>query len=631
MRLTQGKAISRAACAVISVITCWSLQVPLQAQEIYDVKANYTKAEYMIPMRDGVELFTQVYIPKDTSKRYPIMLNRTPYSIGSYGTDNFRSFLGPSVDFTQEGYIFVYQDVRGRFKSEGVFYHHVVYKRVKNSPRDNDESSDTYDTIGWLLKNIPNHNGRVGQWGISYAGWETAMGMIDAHPALRASSPQGAPADQFIGDDYYHNGAFRLMYAFEWTSKNARIRMGPTEIKAKQFKYGTSDGYKFFLELGPVSNVNKKFFHNQIPTWNDFVNHGTYDEYWQSKNLLKDLNNIRHPVLNVVGWFDAEDYYGPLGIYYTIEKKNPVNKSILVVGPWMHGGWASLNGDKLGSISFSSKTARYFRKNVELPFFNYYLKDKGNLKLPEALVFETGLNQWKSYDHWPPKEAKTKRFYFHANGKLSFAAPIESSDKAFDSFISDPANPVPYTAEMRTTQGHLWMVEDQRFVAHRPDVLVYETDVLNEDITIAGPIIASLNVSTTGTDADWIVKLIDVYPKDATNSRMNTSNVRMGDYQMLLAGDVFRSKFRNSYTTPEPLVPDQVTRIEYNLLDKNHTFLKGHKIMAQVQSTWFPLIDRNPQKFVDINRAVESDFRKATHRLYRSRQFPSHIKLKVID
>ncbi|MBA7656649.1 Cocaine esterase [subsurface metagenome] len=585
----------------------------------------------MIPMRDGVKLFTQVYTPREASEEYPIMLTRTPYSIGSYGADNFRSSLGPSVDFTKEGYIFVYQDVRGKFKSEGVFHHHAVYKAVKESPKDTDESSDTYDTIEWLLKNIPNHNRRVGQWGISYAGWATAMGMIDAHPALKASSPQGSPADQFIGDDYYHNGAFRLMYAFEWTSRHARISTGPTETKTKPFAYGTPDGYNFFLELGPVSNVNKKLFHNQIPTWNEFVNHGTYDEYWQSKNLLKDLKDIRHPVLNVVGWFDAEDFYGALGIYKTIEKENSDNKSILIVGPWMHGGWATSDGDKLGRLSFGSKTSHYFRKNVELPFFNYYLKDKGTLELPEALVFETGSNQWKSYEHWPPKEAKARELYFHADGRLSFTAPIEGPDNSFDSFVSDPVNPVPYTAEIRTTQGHLWMVEDQRFAARRPDVLVYETDLLSEEMTIAGPIIASLNVSTTGTDADWIVKLIDVYPADAPDNQPNRGNIRMEDFQMLLAGDVFRSKFRNSYTIPEPIVPNQVTRIEFDLLDKNHTFLKGHKIMVQVQSSWFPLIDRNPQRFVDIHKAVESDFQKAVHKLYRSKKFPSHIKLRVIN
>lgn len=592
---------------------------------------HYEKHEYMIPMRDDVKLFTQVYTPRDEKQKYPFLLKRTPYSTRYYSLNYFPSSLGPNSLYTKEGFIFVYQDVRGKFKSEGEFIVMKPYKPEKRSPRDTDESSDTFDTIEWLLKNIPNHNGRVGHWGISYPARQTVMGMIDAHPALKASSPQASPSDMWIGDDFHHNGAFRLMYTFGWLSSNAAVRTGPsTRRTSARFNYGTPDGYKFFLELGPVSNVDNKYFHKSVPTWNEYMEHGDYDDYWEKQNVNKHLNNIIHPILNVAGWFDAEDFYGPMSIYYTIEEKNPKNKSTLVVGPWLHGGWARMDGDALGNIRFHSKTGVYFRENVELPFFNYYLKDKGDFKLPEAHIFVTGLYQWKSYDVWPPKEAEEKRLYFHPGGKLSFSPPEEESDKALDSFISDPNKPVPWSMETRTSQGHLWMVEDQRFASRRPDVLVYQTEILKEDVTIAGPIIANLFVSTTGTDADWIVKLIDVYPGNTADNRPNPQNVRMGDFQMLLAGEVFRSKYRNSFEKPEPLVPNKVTKIEYDLRDKCHMFRKGHRIMVQIQSSWFPVIDRNPQKFTDIYHAKEEDFQKATHRVHRSKQFPSHLKVKVV-
>ena len=587
----------------------------LPAQETFDIRSNYSKTEYMIPMRDGTRIYSQIYSPRDQSEKYPIMLSKTPYGVGNYGPDNFRSGLGPSIEFVKEGFIFVYQDHRGKGQSEGEFIHHPVYIPDKKSPEDIDDSSDTYDSIEWLLKNTRN-NGRVGMWGVSYGGWHTAMGIINAHPALKAASPQGTPGDQFIGDDYHHYGAFRLLYAFTWTSGNARIR-GSDRVTIEG-----EDAYDFFLKLGPISNVNKNLFKNQVPTWNEFMEHGVYDDYWLSKNVMKDMYNVTFPVLNVVGWFDAEDYYGALNVYYSIEEKNPDNKNILVAGPWSHGGWSRGSGDRLYQLRFDSNTSEYFRTNIQFPFFNYYLKDKGILNVPEAQVFITGSNQWRSFDTWPPKEAEVRNLYFHAGGVLSFNPPSETSSDSFDSFVSDPDNPVRYTAERRRSQGNSWIIEDQRFASGRPDVLVYESEVLTEDITIAGPIIASLNVSTTGTDADWIVKLIDVYPPDAPEN--------LGNAQIMLAGEVFRSKFRNSFSNPEPLVPNRVTTIEYDLLDKAHTFLKGHRIMVQLQSTWFPLIDRNPQKFVDIYNAVESDFQKATHKVYRSLEFPTHIKLYII-
>jgi putative CocE/NonD family hydrolase len=594
------------------------------------VLEHYTKKEYMIPMRDKVKLFTQVYSPLDKSVKYPIMIKRTPYSIRPYGEHLYNNRIGPSMLFAKEGYIFVYQDVRGKFKSEGDFVVMKPHKTVKRSRKDTDESSDTYDTIEWLLKNLPNHNGRVGQWGISYPGWQTVMGMIDAHPALKASSPQASPADMWIGDDFHHNGAFRLMYTFGWLWYSAQSRTGPSAGRVAPVNYGTPDGYKFFLELGPVSNVNKKYFHNNVPTWNEYMEHGDYDEYWKKQDVLQYLNNIKHPILNVAGWFDAEDFYGPMSIYYTIEKKNSGNKSTLIVGPWLHGGWSSMDGDALGNIRFMEKTGEYFRGKVELPFFNFYLKDKGELNLPEALVFETGSNQWRSYDQWPPKEAKEKNIYLCAHGKLSFEPPTEESQQSSDSFTSDPNKPVPWSSRTLIRQGHLWMVEDQRFASRRPDVLVYQSHVLTEDITIAGPIIANLFVSTTGTDADWIVKLIDVYPGDAPDNRPNPANIRMGDFQMLLAGEVFRSKYRNSFENPEPMIPHQITNIQYDLRDKYHCFRKGHRIMVQIQSTWFPVIDRNPQKYMNIYQATERDFQKAVHTVHRSKIHASHIKVRII-
>ena len=595
----------------------------LRGSRYLTVLEHYTKYEYMIPMRDGVNLYTQVYIPKDTSKKYPILFKRTPYSVRNYGPTNYTNRLGPNDLYPGEGFIFVYQDVRGKFKSEGDFIVMKPHITKKQNSRDTDESSDTFDTIEWLLKNISNHNGRVGQWGISYPGWQTVMGMIDAHPALKASSPQASPADMWIGDDFHHNGAFRLMYTFSWLIGSAQTRTGQTTARPPRFEYGTSDGYKFFLDIGSISNINSKYMHDRVPTWNEYMEHGDYDEYWEKQNVLQHLNNISHPVLNVAGWFDAEDFYGPMSIYYTIEEKNPDNKSTLVVGPWHHGGWSSMDGDMLGDIQFDKKTGVYFREKVEYPFFMYYLKDEGELDLPEALVFETGSNQWKSYDQWSPEEAVEKDLYFHAGGKLSFIQPAEESDKAFDSYISDPDKPVPWSTNIQTRQGYLWMVEDQRFAARRPDVLTYQSDILTENITIAGPIKADIYVSTTGTGADWIVKLIDVYPGDELG--------KMGDYQMLLAGEVFRSKYRNSFENPEPMIPNKVTEIEFDLRDKCHTFLKGHSIMVQVQSTWFPVIDRNPQKYVDIYHAKEEDFQKAVHTVYRSKEFPSHLKIKVIE
>ena len=592
------------------------------SQDSLYTREHYNKASYMVPMRDGVKLYTIVYTAKDTSAKLPILLNRTPYSIPPYGLTEYRRVLGPSPEFDRDGYIVVYQDVRGKFRSEGNFRVMNPYERVKRGPQDVDESSDTYDTIEWLLKNIPRNNGRVGQWGISYPGWQTVMGMIAAHPALKASSPQASPSDMFIGDDFHHNGAFRLMYVFNWLSDNARPRTGLGTERSKPFDYGTADGYRFFMDIGTVGRVNDLYFHDQVPTWNDFLAHPNYDSYWQDQNALRDLKGISHPVLNVAGWFDQEDFYGPMSIYYTIEKENARNQSTLVVGPWNHGGWASSTGDSLGPVKWGSSTSHYFQREVQLPFFQRYLKDKSTTTLPEAVVFETGTNVWKSYDAWPPKSAVKRNLYLRADGKLSFSPPSETG-AAFDSYVSDPAKPVPFTTERRPTQGYLWMVEDQRFASTRPDVLVYQTEPLTEDVTIAGPIMARMRVATSGTDTDFIVKLVDVFPG-------NDPDRRMSDYQMLVGADVFRAKYRKSFTTPEPMVPNRVTPLEWNLQDKNHTFRKGHRIMVQVQSTWFPLIDRNPNQFMNIYKARPSDFRKATQQVHRSAMQPSLLEIQVL-
>jgi uncharacterized protein len=612
--------------AVATLVPCL-----LAAQEpAFDAKANYTKQEYMVPMRDGVKLFTIVYAPRDTTRTYPFILFRTPYSIRPYEPDVYRAVLGPSREFDREGYIFVFQDVRGKFRSEGEFEVMKPFKPVKNGPKDVDESSDTYDTIEWMLKNMRHHNGRVGMWGISYPGWQTVMGMMNAHPALKAASPQASPSDMFIGDDFHHNGAFRLMYAFSWLAGNARTRAtGPTTGGNQPFSYGTPDGYRFFMEAGAPARIDSLYFQGQVPAWNDFMKHPNYDQYWQAQNALKDLNTVPAdlPILNVAGWFDAEDFYGPLSIYYTLEKLHPRNRSVLAVGPWLHGGWNSMPGDQLGNIKFGSQTSRYFQTEVQFPFFQCHLKDRCTTEIAEATVFETGANVWRRHDSWPPKIGAARKLYFHPNGKLSFEPP---RSPGFDEYVHDPNKPVPFSAEMRTTQGHLWMIEDQRFAATRPDVLVYESDPLTEDVTIVGPIMANLHGSTSGTDTDWVVKIIDVLPGDTPNPDPNPANIRMGHFQMLLAGEVFRAKYRKSYEKPEPLVPNQPTHVEFDLRDRYHTFKKGHRIMVQVQSSWFPVIDRNPGVFTDIYHAKPTDYRRTNQRIYRSPAQPSHLLVNVV-
>ena len=594
-----------------------TIQSPLQAQQPVNIKANYSKSEHMIAMRDGVKLFTAVYSPKDASQKYPILLSRTPYSCSPYGPDAYKETIGPSPLFAKEGYIVVYQDVRGAYMSEGAYVNMRPQNDHKNKPADIDESSDTYDTIDWLVKNIPNNNGRVGMWGISYPGFYTAVGTIDAHPALKAASPQAPISDWFIGDDFHHNGTLFLPHAFNFFSGFGRPRPKPTPMgSGERFNHGTPDGYKFFLEMGPLGNADKKYFHGNIAYWNEMMEHPNYDPWWKARDTRPHLKNIKPAVMTVGGWFDAEDLFGALNTYKSVEKQSPGAYNILVMGPWFHGGWARGDGDGLGDVRFGGKTSVFYRENIELPFFNYYLKDKGELKLPEAYVFETGANKWKTYDQWPPANARTESLYLNANGKLSFTAPADSN--AFDEYISDPARPVPFINNINIGMTREYMLDDQRFAARRPDVLVYQTDVLTEDVTVAGPLTASLFVSTSATDSDFVVKLIDVYPDDAPDNQPNPTGMKMGGYQMLVRGEPMRARFRKSFENPEPMAPNKVEKIEYAMPDVNHTFVKGHRVMVQIQSSWFPLVDRNPQKFVNIYTAKESDFQKATQHVYHS-------------
>ena len=600
------------------------------AQGIEYVKAHYTKYEYRIPMRDGVRLFTAVYVPKDTAQRYPILMTRTPYGVQPYGVARSKPDLGPSPPFGKEGYIFAYQDVRGRWMSEGQFVDMTPHRAEKRNPKDVDESSDAFDTIDWLIKNVPNHNGRVGVWGISYPGFYTSCAVIDAHPALKAASPQAPIADWFVGDDWHHNGALFLSHAFNFLASQGRPRPEPTKSFKEVFNHGTPDGYKFFLDLGPLKQADKNHFKGEVAFWNELMRHGTYDEFWKARNLRPHLKNIRPAVMTVGGWFDAEDLFGALETYRSVEANSRGAANSLVMGPWSHGGWGRGDGETLGHARFDAKTAVFYREQIELPFFEFHLKGKGTPKLPEAYVFETGTNQWRQYDAWPPREALAKVLYFHAGGKLSFEPPVGSDAEAFDEYTSDPARPVPYLDHVAINMAPEYMVGDQRFAAQRPDVLVYQTPPLERDVTLAGPLTAELQVATTGTDSDWIVKLVDVYPDDYPDPDPNPAGVRLGGFQQLVRGDVMRGRFRNSLSAPEPFRPDEPTAVRLVLADINHSFRTGHRIMVQVQSSWFPLVDRNPQTYVDFATAAESDFRKATQRVYRGGDRLSRLSVLVL-
>lgn len=599
------------------------LATTLSAQGLDYVKSHYTKTEHQIPMRDGARLFTAVYTPKDTSQKYPILMIRTQSGIRPYGADQYHADLGPSPLFGKEGYIFVYQDIRGRWMSEGTFINMRPHD-PKKGPKDVDESSDTYDTIDWLLKNIQGHNGKVGHYGTSYRGFLVAAGMIDSHPALKAASPQAPIVDWFAGDDWRHNGAFFLAHAFFYAPRHGS-RVGPhKEPNFANFNFPTPDGYDFFLRHGTLANLNASIFKGKNSFWNELMVHCTYDEFWKARNLRPHLKNIKPALLTVGGWFDAENLFGVLEAHRCFEEDRA--NDTFVMGPWIHGGWNSGTGAALGPVAFGAKTAEFYREKVELPFFNFHLKGKGAWKAPKVLAFEMGTNQWRELASWPPRGTKPLVLHFHSRGRFfREPPPAEENAAAFDEYVSDPARPVPYIDKLGTLMLPEYMCADQRFASRRPDVLVYESEVLTEKLTLAGPITARLHVSTTGTDSDWIVKLIDVYPNNHPDPSPNPDGVKMGGYQQLVRGEVMRGRFRNSLEKPEPFTPGQPAAVTFKLLDVFHTFRPGHKIMVQVHSSWFPLVDRNPQTYVDIARARESDFRKATQRVYRSKAMPSQI------
>jgi putative CocE/NonD family hydrolase len=600
------------------------------------IRKNYTKYEYRIPARDGKLLFTSIYVPNDASaaKKYPILLVRTPYTVAPYGANKYKTRLGPTADYEKEGFIFAFQDVRGKNMSEGEFVNMRPQIEKKLNKNDIDESSDTWDSIDWMVKNLPNNNGKVGQWGISYPGFYTSAGAIDSHPALKASSPQAPIADWFRGDDMHRNGAFNVQLAFSFFSGFGIPRPLPTDVNdGKPFDWGTPDAYQFFLEMGPLSNANTKYLKGEIPFWNELIAHPNYDAYWQEKNLIPHLKNIKSAVMTVGGWYDTEDLYGPLQTYKAIEKNNPGISNTLVIGPWTHGGWQGSPGDKVGDAEFGFKTS-YSYQPIEFAFFKHHLKGGDKPNLPEAWVFETGANRWRGFDTWPPANTKPQSLYFHANGKLSFEMPAKSATSTsaeqagFDEYISDPAKPVPYTTEIINRWSNQYIAADQRYAASRPDVLTYQTDVLENDVTFAGPLEASLFVSTTGSDADFVVKLIDVNPAKMT---VAPGQVDRGAQQTLVRGEPFRARFREGFDKPKAFVPNQVTPVKFAINDVMHTFQRGHRIMVQIQSSWFPFIDRNPQNYVDnIFNAKESDFIKATHRLYHGGDQKSALKVQVL-
>jgi len=574
------------------------------------IKASYTKYEFDIPMRDGKHLFTQVFVPKDTSKTYPFLLNRTPYSIGPYGVDNYPASLGPSEQFARAGYIFVRQDVRGRYLSEGSF----VEMTPATDGKGIDESTDTYDTIDWLLKNVPGNNGKAGIYGISYPGFFSIASVLDAHPAMVAASPQAPMMDLFLGDDSYHNGAFMLAANFGfYVFFKVRDDPAPPRKGEEQFQFGTSDGYDFYLGMGALANGDEKYLHRKNHYWTDQMEHASYDEWWKDRAVARHIHKITPAMLTVGGWFDAEDLQGPLRLFQTIQQNSPATANHIVMGPWVHGGWARSEGNKLGDISFRANTAEFFRDNIQFPFFEQMLKGKDDAKLPMAYMFETGTDRWRKFDAWPPAATARRAFYLEPGGRLSATA---AAADAFSEYSSDPNKPVPYTQHTSVNVPQDYMDADQRFAAARPDVLVFETAPLDHDVTFAGPVQVNLRVSTSGTDSDFDVKLIDVYPNDYADPDPNPDGLHMGGYQQMVRGEPMRGKFRKSFEKPAPFVPNVPEKVAFAMPDILHCFRRGHRIMVQVQSSWFPLTDRNPQKFGDIPNMSAADFQKATERVY---------------
>ncbi|HAS41798.1 MAG TPA: X-Pro dipeptidyl-peptidase [Microscillaceae bacterium] len=603
------------------------------------VKDNYNKFEYNIPMRDGTKLYTAVYVPKDasTSNKYPILIKRTCYNSAPYGVDKFPSInrLGPSKFIVNDKYIFVHQDVRGRWMSEGKFdnMRPQLTGKDKKDPKKFDESTDTYDTIDWLVKNVKFNSGKVGQWGISYPGFYTAVGTLANHPALKASSPQ-APVSDFYFEDFHHRGAFTLAYfpiipvfAYQKTSNTTK-----SWYSDKFPRTDEQDGYDFYLKAGALKNLNKYYGEDNF-FWKQFKEHPNFDEFWQKRSLLPHLKNVKHAVMTVGGWYDAQNLYGPLNIYKSIEKNSPDAYNTIVMGPWTHGAWSRVRKEEIiNDIYFGDYISEFYQSNIEFNFFGKFLKDRKNINLPEAYMFDSGTKKWNKFDKWPLPSAQKVKMYLQAGGKLS----TNSNDNAgneYTEYVSDPANPVPYIEDhrMEVIPSDRYMTDDQRFAGRRPDVLVFQTDALTEDMTLGGEITVKLKVSTTGTDADFVVKLIDVYPNDEKAHPKLAKHIKMGGYQQMVRSDIIRGRFRESYSKPKPFKTNKVTEVSFPLQDVMHTFKKGHKIMIQVQSTWFPLFDRNPQKYVpNIFEADDKDFIKATHRVYHSKKDQSYVEVQVL-
>jgi putative CocE/NonD family hydrolase len=598
------------------------------AQSVDYLKKKYDKQEVYITMRDGIRLFTSIYTPRNKTHTHPVLLNRTPYNIEPGGVQSYNYFVYAYSRYTDDDYIMVFQDVRGKYMSEGEFEDIRPVIPQKKSNKDIDESTDTWDTVDWIVKNVKNNNGNVGIFGISYPGFYSTMGIINAHPAVKAVSPQAPVTAWFLGDDFHHNGAFFILDCFSFYYSNGRPHRAPTRIGASSFEWPVPDNYAFFLSLGAVKNIAPKFLGDSIRFWNDAFNHPDYDEFWKSRDPRPFLKNVTPAVMTVGGWFDAEDLYGALHTYEAIEKQNPPStNNFLVMGPWSHGQWSSGTATNLGNIYWGQDANKTY-SILEKHFFDYYLKGEGKQDLAEATIFVTGSNEWRNFDVWPPVNVTEKNLYFQPSGALSFSLPAENN--SYDEYVSDPMKPVPYTESAHTYRTTEYMTDDQRFAARRPDVMVYQTDFLSEDITLTGPVTADLFVSTTGTDADYIVKLIDVFPDSASAVIPTNTNPLMGGYQMLVRGEVFRGKYRKSFEKPEPFVPGKVTEVKYELPDVAHTFKKGHRIMVQVQNSWFPLVDRNPQKFVDIYKCSDNDFQRATQRIYHETGNSSGIKINVL-
>ncbi len=602
---------------------------PVLNQDSVWTANNYYKIERSIPMRDGVKLFTSIYIPKDSSQKHPIMLMRTPYSCAPYGPKEFRNFWSRNTQwYFKEKYIVVLQDIRGRWMSEGVFEDIRPYIENKKTNKDIDEASDTYDAIDWMIKSIPTNNGRVGVSGISYPGFYSTMAALSGHPALKAVSPQAPVTDWFIGDDVHHNGAFFLLDTYDFDYFFGKPRPKPTSDEPTFFDFNSKDNYDFYLKAGTLKNITKKYMGDTMKFWNEEMNHPNYDDFWKSHTITNHLKNIKPAILITGGLFDAEDCWGAWNTYKTIEKQSPLTNNRLVMGPWFHGGWAKSDGSHLGNVQFGKDVNDYYYKNIEIPFFNYYLKGEGDAKqIAEANIFITGENKWTAFAQWPPKNTEAKPIYLNDKGALSYTKPTDSN--SFSEYISNPAKPVPYTEDVHLKRTREYMADDQRFAARRPDVLVFKTDVLDKDVTLAGPVIADLLISISTTDADFVVKLIDVFPDTFSYSKKD--KYPMGGYQMLVRGEVMRGKFRNSFEKPEPFTPDKITEVKYELPDVAHTFQKGHRIMIQIQSSWFPLVDRNPQQFLDIYHCDEKDFIKSNIRIYHDATNASSILLPVLN